>query len=105
MSYNERTGPNGRLMGNAGEMSARCDRYYRLLHLRGIYLREMSTDQDVLRYLPQLQALRQELEGDGTQSKDWVNGYPPGCTRVWEWDALVRDIDAIMRRIPSERTS
>ena len=36
MSYNERTGPNGRLMGNAGEMSVRADRYYRLLHLRGI---------------------------------------------------------------------
>ena len=103
MSYNERTGPNGRLMGNAGEMSVRADRYYRLLHLRGIYLREMSTDQDVLRYLPRLQALRQELEGD--HGPQWLDGYPPGCTQVWEWDALIRDVDAIMRRLPSERTS
>lgn len=90
------TGPNGRLLNSGGlEMSPRCDRFYRLLNERGMNLNTMSTDECVRGYMPKLVALRAELDEE----------QPASCKTVDEWDALVRDMEAIMRRTPQNRSA
>jgi hypothetical protein len=77
------------------QMSERATRIYSYLQARGISLTTFSTDFHVKHYMPQLKIALAALQ-DGTHrqiawSEQWVN------------DAI-RDLEAIMRRTPENRS-
>lgn len=78
------------------EMSPRMERLWTFIQSRRIQLHDWATDLDVLRELPELQVASAYLAEGGGKDTD------PLTDR--EFEELRRDLAALMRRVPANRT-
>ena len=78
------------------EMSPRAERIYSWLNKRGIPLTQWSTDQCVQQWWGKLQDAAQLLQSD--KPDEFLDNLP-----VDQVQAMERDLQAIMRRLPSQR--
>lgn len=79
-------------------MSPRMSRFWGYLNAHGVALSDFSTDECVLRELPRLHKARAELN-------TLLNRTEPDLPSLSDLEALGRDLDNLMRRLPTARVS
>jgi hypothetical protein len=85
------------------EMSPRAVRIYGWLQGRGIHLHPFSTDEDVRREMPQLQAALRAVEAEETAVDGRAEDALLQSLTDEELRALKVDLGAIMSRTPDRR--